>query len=54
MPAIKDFHQWQTEHRLVLPNQLESASSSGDWVEVLLLLPLATFIVVEVLLRLIG
>ena len=54
MPTIKDFHRWQTEHRLVLPNQLESASSPGDWVEVLLLLPLATFIVVEALVRLIG
>lgn len=54
MATESGFHRWQTEHCLVLRSEIEPSSSLGDWIEAAVLLPLATFIVVAALARLIG
>jgi hypothetical protein len=47
-----DYDRWEVDHRLVFPTDNEPPASWGDLVEMLILLPLATFVVVEILGRL--
>jgi hypothetical protein len=54
MPTDNDFQHWQSEHRIVLQNQLDPASSWGGSIGELVLPPLAMFLVVRALAHLLG